>query len=194
MNRENAVLAHDLMIMEEMATNMAAYLDSDVVDWTIPRANMPRLTIGGYLMRQHRLMALKDKLSQEDQTRFEEAATQFDNALDERVVRFEKHAHQELHTRIAEWIGVLPDLNRRAKLEVNYYPGIVDTRVVIKELLDKLQAPPYKLEACVLDELRAIDHLLRTRLTESEFIWDPIWEPAYPKKEYWWLYGYPREM
>ena len=138
MNKDNAVLAHDLMILEEMAANMAAYLDSDVVEWTIPRTNMPRLTIGGYLMRQQRLSALREKLPEDDQVRLDTAMRQFSDALEERVVRFEMRAHQELHTRIAEWIGILPDLNRRAKTEVNYYTGVVDTRIVIKELLDML--------------------------------------------------------
>ena len=69
MNKNDAILAHDLMIMEEMAANMAAYLDSDIVDWTIPRANMPRLTIGGYLMRQRRLSIMKERLDEEDRER-----------------------------------------------------------------------------------------------------------------------------
>lgn len=194
MNRDNAVLAHDLMIMEEMAVNMAAYLDSDVDEWTIPRANMPRLTIGGFLMRRQRLQALREKLSADDQARLDAALAQFMDVLDERVVRFEKRAHQELHTRIAEWIGILPDLNRRAKTEANYYTGVVDTRIVIKELLDILQSPPYKLEEGVNDEIRAVDRLLRSRLNEHAFVWDGIWESAYPRGEYWWLYGYPREL
>jgi hypothetical protein len=161
-NEVNAILAHDLMILEEMAANMADYLDSNVTEWIIPRANMPRLTIGGYLMRQRRLNALR--------------------------------SHEELHKRIAEWIAVLPDLNHRARTEANYYAGVVDTRVVIKELLDKLQTPPYKLEEGVLNEVRAVDALLKSRLAEQAFVWDPFWEEAYPEDDYWWLYGYPRPM
>ena len=194
MNKDNAVLAHDLMIMEEMAANMADYLDSDVVEWTIPRTNMPRLTIGGYLMRQQRLEALRDRLPADNQARLDAAMFQFNDALKERVVRFETRAHQELHTRIAEWISILPDLNRRAKTEANYYAGVVDTRIVIKELLDRLQSPPYALEEGVPDEIEAIDHLLRGRLSEKEFVWDSIWEAAYPRGDYWWLYGYPRPI
>lgn len=191
MNKEIAVLAHDLMIMEEMATNMAAYLDSDVIDWTIPRANMPRLTIGGYLMRQRRLSALRENLSVEDQARLDEAIKQFNDALEERVVRFEKRAHQELHMRIAEWIGILRDLKRRAAAEENYYAGIVDTRIVIKELLDKLQTPPYKVKEGIQEELVTIDILLKNRFSEGDYVWDPIWEATYPRDEYWWLYGRP---
>jgi hypothetical protein len=179
--------------MEEMAATMAAYLDSDVVDWTIPHANMPRLTIGGYLMRQKRLTLLRDLLSEEEQLRLVEAIDQFNATLKERVVRFEKRAHQELHIRIAEWIGFLRDLSRRARTEVNYYSGAADTRIVIHELVNKLQTPPYELEPGVLDEIEAIDKLLRTRLSDHAFIWDAIWEPAYPREDYWWMYGCPQQ-
>ncbi|MFN2103236.1 MAG: hypothetical protein ACK2UJ_00090 [Candidatus Promineifilaceae bacterium] len=191
-NKEKAVLAHDLMILEEMAANMADYLDSDVIDWTIPRANMPGLTIGGYLMRQHRLGVLKARLNEDDQARLEAAVVEFNDALSERVVRFETRAHQELHTRIAEWIAVLPALSRHARTEANYYAGVVDIRVVISELINKLQSAPYRLESGVIDELNAIDLLLKERLEEQDFIWDPIWQVAYPKSDYWWLYGSPR--
>ena len=191
MNKDYAAFAHDLTIMEEMAANMALYLDSDVVDWTIPQANMPRLTIGGYLMRQQRLLAFQDILSAKDQVRLVEAISQFNADLKERVVRFEVRAHQELHMRIAEWIGFLRDLKRYSAVEVNYYARIVDTRVVMKELLDKLQTPPYKLDEGVLDEVLTIDRLLMSRFTKGGFVWDPMWEAAYPRSEYWWLYGTP---
>lgn len=192
MDRNSTILAHDLMILEEMAGSVAAYLDSDVVDWTIPRANMPRLTLGGYLMRQKRLLALRAQLADEDQARLDSAISLFQDALEERIVRFETRAHQELHMRIAEWIGFLRDINRRAKTEVNYYAGEVDTRVVIKELVDALQRPPYELQEGVLEEISATDRMLKTRLLDHEFIWDPIWQPAYPRPAYWWLYGCPR--
>ncbi len=192
MNREEAVLAHDLMILEEMATNMAAYLDSDIVDWTIPRANMPKLTIGGYLMRQKRLSRLKDRFLEEDQERLQAAIKQFEQALEERVVRFEVRAHLELHTRIAEWMSFLRDMNKRANTEVNYYAGVVDTRIVIEELVAKLESHPYELKGGILEEIYAMDRILRHRLAEHAFIWDPVWEEAYPRDEYWWLYNSPR--
>jgi hypothetical protein len=190
-DKDYAALAHDLMIMEAMVDDMAAYLDSDVVDWTILHANMPRLTIGGYLMRQRRLLVLKDQLSEEDQERLDGAISQFDAGLQERVVRFERRAQQELHMRIAEWIGILRDLHRHSATEVNHYAGIVDTRVVMKELLDKLQTPPYRLDDGILKEVLTIDRLLKSRFSEGEFVWESIWEAAYPRSEYWWLYGVP---
>ncbi len=192
MNSEYTVLLHDLLILEEMAANMAAYLVSDARDWRIPRSNMPKLTIGGYLMRQHRLGAIQDKLHEEDRKRLLQASKQFDQALVEKVVRFEARAHQELHARIGEWIAYMRDLGRRSSIEVNYYVGIVDTRVVITALIDKLLTQPYRLEPGVQEEIHDLDQNLRRRLAKHPFIWDEVWKPAYSKEKYWWLYGCPK--
>lgn len=192
MNEVHTVLLYDLLILEEMAANMAAYLISDVTSWTIPRANMPKLTVGGYLMRQHRLQILQDQLQPDDQARLWAAVQKFDEALIERVVRFEFRAHQELHTRIGEWVNYLRDLGGRVASEANYYAGVADTRVVISSLFVQLQKDPYQLEQGALEEVKALDKNLRARLEDHEFIWDAVWKPAYPKEKYWWLYGCPK--
>ena len=192
MNKEYTVLLYDLLILEEMAANMDAYLVSDAREWTIPRSNMPKLTIGGYLMRQERLLVLEDNLQIEDRARLRAAIKLFDEALVEKVVRFESRAHQELHKRIGEWVSYLRDLGSRASSEVNYYTGIVDTRVVITCLIEKLQQQPYHLEQGVFEEVHDLDQNLRIRLGEHGFIWDMVWRPAYPQDKYWWLYGCPK--
>mgnify|MGYP001821569737 CR=1 FL=1 len=192
MNKEYTILLYDLLILEEMAANMDAYLVSDAREWTIPRSNMPNLTIGGYLLRQPRLLALEDRLLDEDPERLRAAIKLFDDALIEKIVRFETRAHQELHSRIGEWVSYLRDLGSQTSSEVNYYAGIVDTRVVIASLIDQLQKRPYKLEKGVLAEIRSLDENLRGRLLEHEFIWDMVWKPAYPQEKHWWLYGCPK--
>lgn len=191
MNDDYTVLLHDLRILEMMAVDMAAYLDSDVSGWVIPRSNMPKLTIGGYLMREHRLKALSAQLQPADWERLQAAVEAFNQALIERVVRFEKRAHQELHKRISEWISYLRDLGSQVTTEKNYFVGIVDTRVVITSLIDKLKKPPYHLEKGVLNEVEALDKNLQARTAEHSFIWDAVWEPAYPADKYWWLYCCP---
>lgn len=194
MKDEYTLILHDLLILEEMASNMEDYLDSDVVDWTIPRVNMPKLTIGGYLMRQQRLMFLEEKLAPEDKIRMRAAVETFDTALVERVVRFETRAHQELQRRIGEWMGHMRDLGSRMLSEVNFYAGIVDTRVVISSLIEQLQLRPFQLEAGVVERIDALDKNLRARVNDHPFIWDPMWKPAYPREKYWWLYSCPKRV
>lgn len=194
MNDEYTIISHDLLILEEMAANMGFYLDSNAVDWTIPRVNMPKLTIGGYLMRQHRLEILASLLKPQDTARLRASIEIFDGSLLERIVRFETRAHQELHNRISEWMGHMRELGSRMTSGVNYYSGIVDTRVVITSLIERLQTQPFKLESGIVDKVDALDKNLRARIDDHPFIWEPIWITAYPRDKYWWLYGRPKHV
>jgi hypothetical protein len=135
---------------------------------------------------------LEDRLLDEDLVRLRAAIKLFDDALVEKIVRFETRAHQELHSRIGEWVSCLRDLGSLASSEVNYYAGIVDTRVVITSLIDQLQKRPYELEKGMLAEIQDLDRNLRGRLLEHGFIWDKVWKPAYSQEKYWWLYGCPK--
>src|SRR5688500_2426298 len=55
-----ARLSEDLEVLEAMAAEMNEYLKSEVLFWPMRQGNLPRLTIGGYLMREHRLRALAE--------------------------------------------------------------------------------------------------------------------------------------
>lgn len=191
MDKDATVLAHDLAILEEMAARMEDYLLSDTLDWTIPRANMPKLTIGGYLMRQERLLALEDQLTESQRTRLHEAIALFNQALHEKVVRYETRAHQELHARISEWMSYVRDMRNRITSEMFYYVGVVDTRVVIEALVDSLKKPPYRLDPQIEMELAGVDQKLKSQLRDHDFIWEPLWQKAYPRQKHWWLYGCP---
>jgi hypothetical protein len=191
MDKDAAVLAHDLAILEEMASKMDAYLVSDTLDWTIPRANMPKLTIGGFLMRRQRLLVLEDQLTAEQQVRLHDALALYDKALEEKVVRFETRAHQELRARISEWMSYLRDMNNRITTEKYYFAGVVDTRVVIEMLIESLKQPPYRLDGDIEQKVVVLDRNLRGKLRDHAFIWEPIWQKAYPQEQHWWLYGCP---
>lgn len=190
--QEYSTLRHDLDIMIEMANHMQEYLISDATDWTIPRVNMPKLTIGGYLMRQQRLCALRARLAPHDQEQLDTAVATFEDALTNRIVRFEQHSHQELRARLREWVGYLRDLSCHTAAQRNHYIGIVDTRVVIQALMDKLQQRPYQLEPGVQTEVSELDNNLQARWSTGVFVWDAIWQEAYPRTDYWYLWGCPK--
>lgn len=192
MNSEYSIITYDLEILEKMAANMGEYLDRKAIDWSIPGLHSPKLTIGGYLMRQHRLLTLKEMLNSEDRTRLASAKNTFDMALNERVVRFEARAHQELHARLREWMGHIRELGTPVLSELQLYAGIVDTRVVITALIEKLKDRPFQLGSGILPEIDALDNNLHARVDKHPFIWDTVWKPAYPQEKYWWLYCCPK--
>ncbi len=192
MNGKNKIVEIDLTIVEKMAAEMAAYLVSDCTYWVMGDGNLPVLTIGGYLMRQDRLLILCKTLQSSQQKRLQQTTTQFEQALVEQVVRFEQRALQELHARLSEWVGYLRGLDAyKPKHDVSYLVA-VEERVMIAALLDKLQQPPYQLDVAVQDEVALLDRKLHSQWVPGEFVLPTIWQPAYPTEKYWWLYGCPK--
>ncbi len=78
MNENNQMMNRDLEILEMMAAEMEEYLMSEATQWVMARGDMPKLTIGGCLMRCHRLDKLQEKLTGEARTRLEAVTQRFD--------------------------------------------------------------------------------------------------------------------
>jgi len=185
-------LRQDLEILEAMAAEMDSYLRSDVLFWPMAKGNMPRLTLGGYLMRQHRLLALEHLLDEAEKERLDAAVAQFNEALVEKIVRLEQRAHQELHARLRQWAEYLKELSRESTSSRAYYVTAVETRAMITALVNKLKLPPYQLNQRIPQEITMFDGNLRRRWHSGNFVWPEEWQPAYPKAIYWWLYGTPK--
>lgn len=183
-------LERDLEILSAMAAGMDEYLKSDVLFGKMPAGDMPMLTLGGYLMRQHRLLALSDLLSASRREQLQQAIGLFNGALIEKIVRFETKANKEVEARLRQVEEYLRDLNNKKGGGMNYDTA-VEPRVMLSALADKLQMPPYQLDERVLQSIDLLDRNLRRRWSPGEFIWPEAWQPAYPQADYWWLYGRP---
>jgi hypothetical protein len=192
MNEANERLGQDVAVLSAMAEQMPQYLDSDILFWPAPRGGMPALTLGGYLLREHRLHALAGLLTAEQQMEVSGALTRFNQALADRVVRFEKKAHHELEARLRQWEEYLKDMDRGTFDRSSNYATAVETRAIIQALLNRLGMPPYRAEDRPEQHLAALDTRLRGRWQPGDFVWPAAWEPAYPREVYWWLYGSPR--
>mgnify|MGYP001171455771 CR=1 FL=1 len=192
MHDGNARLAQDLAALAAMAGQMAEYLDSDILYWPAPGAGMPALTLGGYLLREYRLMSLRGLLSAEQQAQLDAAVAEFNRALGNRVVRFETKAHHELEARLRQWEEYLKDMDRGTFDRTSNYATAVETRAIIQALLDRLSMPPYRTEARPRQHLGTLDTRLHTRWQPGDFVWPEQWATAYPRADYWWLYGAPR--
>lgn len=192
MNGKGEIIETDLTIVEKMAAEIALYLASECRHWVMGDDDLPLLTIGGYLMRQNRLLILCKTLQPDQQRRLQQTVSEFEQALVEQVVRFEERTHQELHARLREWMGYLRGLSAHKPKHNITYPTAVNTRVIIAAMMDKLQSPPYQLNDAVLDEVTILDRRLRGQWILGEFVLPLVWQPAYPPEKYWWLYGCPQ--
>jgi multidrug efflux pump subunit AcrA (membrane-fusion protein) len=191
-SEETNKLRQDLRILEAMAAEMDEYLRNDNLFWPLGDSSLPRLTLGGYLMRQHRLDALRQQLDQADQDRLDAAEAQFNAALVEKVVAFEKRAHEDIRARLRQWNEYLKDLRDPSLAAGDYYSSAVETRAMLAALLNMLEQPPYQLDRRVLNELASFDRVLTNYWESGDFIWPEEWASAYPRQRYWWLYGRPR--
>jgi hypothetical protein len=186
MNQSVSILLRDLHILETMVDGLPAYLNSNQTKWQL-KADMPPLTIGGCLMRFNRLGIMRTKLDPVDQAHYDMILNQYEQVLVEKVVRFEQRAHQELHLRLGEWTTCLRELPNI----VNQFSNKADIRVVIDATVTAMEKRPYTLKPQIKKELTTLDRNLRSRWQTGKFIWDSVWQPAYPKDKYWWLYGLP---
>lgn len=192
MHDGNERLAQDVAALAAMAGQMAEYLDSEILFWPLGRGNMPMLTLGGYLLREHRLLALPGLLTPEQRTQVDAAVFQFNQALADRVVRFETKAQHELEARLRQWEETVKEIGNGTLVKSSNYATVVETRAMIHALLDRLSLPPYRAEARPSQHLALLDTRLQGRWQSGDFVWPAEWEPAYPRSEYWWLYGSPR--
>ena len=115
MTESNEKLTHDLAVLQEMAIQMSDYLMSESLFWPIGHSQMPKLTLGGYWLRQHRLVALHQLLDGEQQAQLSAAVKMFETAVSPWIVRTEQRAHTELAARIRQWDEYLRDLREKAK-------------------------------------------------------------------------------
>lgn len=187
----NEKLYRDLVVLEAMAAEMDEYLRSDVLFWPLKDGDLPRLTLGGYLMRQHRLLELRDLLDIARQERLHEAVHTFHQALEEKIVRLEQKAHEELGARVRQWREYLREIKNGVGLA--YYASAVDTRAMLAALIAQLRVNPYELEEEYPRKVALLDRELSRYWESGNFVWPAEWKPAYPEKEYWWLYGQPTE-
>jgi len=183
----------DVAIIVAMSAEVADYLDSDVLFWSMQSSGMPKLTLGGYLMRQYRLLTLADQLSMEEQQQLNRAVSHFNRALIERVVRFEKKAHVELEARIRQWGELLRDVEIEGKIAPGNYATAVETRAMLAAITEKLQKRPYQLQPRVMPRIDLLDRNLQRYWEPGNFIWSTDWQEAYPQVDFWWLYGLPKK-
>ncbi|MBK7893331.1 MAG: hypothetical protein IPJ90_00185 [Anaerolineaceae bacterium] len=186
----NEKLTHDLAILQEMASQMADYLKSETLFWPMGHSDMPKLTLGGYWLRQHRLTALHTLLDGDQQAQLAAVVKLFETAVSPWVVRTEQRAHTELAARIRQWDEYLRDL--REKQSNGAYAVQVEVRAIIAALIEQLQQAPYQLDEKLLHAILTQDKGLRARFASGDFVWPEEWQPAYPKPEFWWLYGRPK--
>lgn len=183
-------LQADLRVLEAMAERIGGYLRGNALFGKTP-GKMPELTLGSYLMRQHRLVELKPLLSDEEQRRLQNTIDQYNDVMSNNIVRSEQRAYREFGARLKQWEEYIRELRRDAKAHFYYYSTAVMPRAMLAELHTMLNTYPYRHDQKLIDRLLLLDMGLRGIWDSGEFVWPIEWEAAYSPQIYWWLYGQP---
>lgn len=184
-------IEEDLQVIEAMASSMSAYLDSTAVYYPLATPTYPKLTLGNYLMRQNRLMAVREEMNEVYKGRLETAVFKFKQAANQRITRVEQKGVEEAGIRLRQWQKAVKELQQAPESAIPYYTTAVENRVMLAELIACLQQDPFRFDEQILAETAVADQKLNLLWHSGEFVWPHLWQTAYPQNTYWWLYGRP---
>jgi hypothetical protein len=150
--------------------------------------DLPNLTIGGLLMRVHRLSAIADLLSPQQRAALDKAIADLDKVRREWAVAYEKKLRRELQARIKSVEQLIAECGESPHRCADSYPSSIEKRVIAEALKDEGESRN-ALEPSLKAGLSSADNKLRRYVKPRDFIWDKRLEPAYPRDKYWFLYS-----
>ncbi len=184
-------LKKDLAIVEAMIENMADYLSVDTLFYPLPNPSYPRLTLGGYWMREERLSDLSFLLDSVQQSQLQKIRARFEAISVSHRYQIRQKAGAELQARLRQWRERLKEFERGQDVTEAYYANDVQIRFILNILLSKLGSSSDESFLAAMEEVAALDVRLSDIWQAGSFVWPSAWRPAYPKDSYWWLYGLP---
>ncbi|MCD6291399.1 MAG: hypothetical protein J7M34_12915 [Anaerolineae bacterium] len=184
----------DLIVLQAMIDQLDDYLSRDrvyrpMLVHTPQGAIRPAMSIGGILFRLRRLRALESRLSPAQRDALDRAEDELSRARRWYPEAYRDHVIRELRGLLHSWRWFLDDCCERLDECATEYPAEAHTRTTIQLLIDHLGEGEVPDE--VLRQVAAQDDRLRRCFHGGEFIWPSEWEVAFPRQEYWWLYGLP---
>ncbi len=179
-------LDRDVRTLEAMAARLVPYVYENELYGAMP-GDLPRLTVGGFLMRVHRLSAISSLLIPKQQEAVKTAQEQLDKVRREWTVAYEGKIAREFQARLTALNQFLNEYADNPRSAAENYPTNAEKRVILEALMDEaanLNAPT----ADMKNALGATDNKLRRYTQPDGFIWDERLRPAYPQDKYWFLY------
>lgn len=180
-------LDRDVRTVEAMAARLKPYVYEDELYGMMP-GNLPKLTLGGLLMRLNRLTAIRDLLSPAQSQSVDKARQQLDEIRKEWRVAYEGKIQREFQSRltsVGQFLEECADSTRRSD---DNYPSAMEKRVMAEVLKDEAVTLNI-FDSDMETRLTGIDNGIHRYIHPSKFRWDLRLEPAYPRDKYWFLYS-----
>ncbi|MBN1678685.1 MAG: hypothetical protein JW966_00240 [Anaerolineae bacterium] len=181
-------LERDLRILSIMASSLTPYLyEKELFGYL--SGSLPKLTIGGLLLRLHRLSALENQLDHGQHISVQDARLNFEAERSGWAVHYEAKLAQELQTRIDTYSQfVIECQDDKARCAADY-PSQAEKRTIIEHLFVEAEE-----RDCLPEDaqprLKHADDRLRQMLENGDFISEDILKSVYPRDHFWWMYGF----
>ncbi len=180
-------LERDLRVLAAMAANLTPYLYEDEMYGNLG-GDLPRLTLGGLLMRLYRLSRLESSLTAGQQAAVEDAQANFEAGRSKWAVHYETKLVNELRSRAEALLRFLDECTDDLASCTASYPSQAEKRTMIEHLRDEAEGRN------VLTEdhralINVVDQKIRRVLHDGAFITDERLKEVYPREKFWWLYG-----
>ena len=187
----------DLTEAKAIADHLIPYVYEDQLYGSISgmfaSGSMPSLTIGGLLLRLHRLHALEDQLNADQKAKLAAIDAQNESARKEWSIHYNDKLVQEGNSRLKMIERYFSDCDDDPRTCANNYIPEANRRTIVEDIANALQsngAPNGDLTSA----MRRIDSKLRRYAQPSDFVWAAALQAAYPNDEYWWLYARPPKV
>jgi hypothetical protein len=181
-------LDRDVRAVDIMSERLKPYIYEDELYGVMP-GDLPRLTIGGLLMRLHRLAAVKDMLTPAQQNQLQQAQERFEQMRTEWRVAYENKIKQELQSRTTSLEQFLNECSDNLRSCADNYPSAMEKRVIIEGLLQEAQNLG-SFSSDLNTRITALDNKIHRYAQDTGvFIWDTRLTKAYPHDRYWFLYS-----
>jgi hypothetical protein len=180
-------LHHDPATLRLMAAELPDYLLSDVLFWQMQASSdYPKLSLGLMWLIRAELEARAPQLPSAQFAAVDKANREIDVVLAKWPVAAEKKALQELRSRINLWKAFWDDYVEDPYAHAHHYSDEVTQRVIAALLLHHF---PRLADSTEAKRLAPLDAQLRALLKSGAFIWPAELEAAFPKDDFWFLYG-----
>ncbi|MGJ3238146.1 MAG: hypothetical protein ACFE0Q_05515 [Anaerolineae bacterium] len=189
----NYKIQTDLTEAQAMVEGLADYVRGDQLFGHAGAgffSKMPSLTIGALVMRLHRLSALRDQLSNKQQSKLDEAINNWQSTRREWRSHYEGKLLHEIESRLDSMQTFFKECADSQQSCHNNYRPEIQKRTIVQVLLDEMD------ELGIEDDeihkiVKEADGKLRTYLRSDDFQWSDTLTKVYPQDTFWWLYQKP---
>lgn len=185
----------DLETLRTFLSEFDPYLKSDVIFWPISGRSLtgkrtPALTLGGLLLVRRTLSGTRSQFSPEQSTEYNQLEAQANALFSRWPVNIEKKALQEISSRLNVWAAALDECGEHPAACAQNYSSVVNSRVYLALLFPSVAKLPEAGKS--RNRLSTLDIRLHNLIIPGDFIWEAALAPAFPRDEFWFLYGRPR--